>query len=146
MKKVLGLVMMLLVALGVTACGGETTATTTTTAGTSTTVSTSATTTTTTAQQTVDLVINVAGENDKRLFTYLQANPLEMPDGKIINSGDLKPMWQYVETRINLNITDVAVAGQRPTDMIDSRRREPIQRRRHLWRTQPRPTHYERRS
>lgn len=67
----------------------------------------------------VALKTSVAGENDKRLFTYLQAEPLEMPDGKIINSGDLKPMWQFVESQLKLDLTDTATPGQKPKDMFD---------------------------
>ncbi len=67
----------------------------------------------------IALTTSVAGENDKRLFTYLQAEPLEMPDGKIINSGDLKPMWQYVEEQLDLDLTDIATPGQKPKDMFD---------------------------
>ncbi len=70
-------------------------------------------------EEAVALTTNVAGENDKRLFTYLQAEPLEMPDGSIINSGDLKPMWQYVESELNLELTDAATPGQKPADMFD---------------------------
>jgi len=141
MKKVLGLFLVLIVSFGLAACTGETTTgaatttaattaqttttgvgTTTTGAGTTTTgaaTTTAAVTTTTALEEPVELTINVAGENDKRLFTYLQANPLEMPDGSIINNGDLKPMWQYVEDELNLIIDDVAVAGQSPATMFD---------------------------
>jgi hypothetical protein len=138
MKKVLGFMLLTLIAIGLAACQGVTTIPTTTalpttttggstttaqtTTGSGTTTTPAATTTTTTVtipEEPIDLVINVAGENDKRLFTYLQANPLEMPDGTIIDSGDLKPMWQYVESELNIVIDDVATPGQRPADMFD---------------------------
>ncbi len=140
MKKVLGLFLVLIVSFGLAACTGATTTaavvtttaattagttaagTTTTAAGTTTTgagTTTAAATTTTAQAEPVELTIKVAGENDKRLFTYLQANPLEMPDGTFINNGDLKPMWQYIENELNLVIDDIAVGGQSPADMFD---------------------------
>ncbi|MBN2504635.1 MAG: hypothetical protein JXB20_04760 [Bacilli bacterium] len=137
MKKVLGFMLLTAFAFGFVACQGTTTTvptttqTTTTAAGTTTTGTTTnagtttqssagtTTTTTTATEPPVDLVINVAGENDKRLFTYLQANPLEMPDGTIIDSGDLKPLWQYIQNEVNIEIDDVATPGQKPADMFD---------------------------
>lgn len=97
MKKLFSLFVVLLISLGLIACGDNEP----------------------TEEETIALTVNVAGENDKRLFTYLQAEPLEMPDGTIINSGDLKPLWQYIEKEVNIDITDVATPGQSPQDMFD---------------------------
>lgn len=69
--------------------------------------------------ETVVLKTRVAGEQAYRLFTYYQSNPLIMPDGTIINNGDLKPVWQYVENQLNIDIQDQAVANQKTKDMFD---------------------------
>ncbi len=63
--------------------------------------------------------VNMSGENDKRLLTYLHANSLEMPGGKTIKNGDLKPMWQYVAEQTKVVIKDTATPGQKPADMMD---------------------------
>lgn len=97
MKKSLLLVLALVATLVLAACGDKTP----------------------TDDETILLKINMAAENDKRLMTYLQANPLEMPDGSVINSGDLKPLWQMIETALNIDIQDNAIPGQRSADMFD---------------------------
>lgn len=67
----------------------------------------------------VALKTSFADQNTQRRFTYEQSNPLVMPDGSTITTGQLKPTWQFVEDQLNLDITDVSTPGQRPTDMFD---------------------------
>ncbi|WP_025724496.1 hypothetical protein [Acholeplasma granularum] len=67
----------------------------------------------------VAIKTSFADQNTQRRFTYEQSNPLVMPDGKTITTGELKPTWQFVESQLNLDITDVSTPGQRPVDMFD---------------------------
>lgn len=95
MKKIYNLLFVIVMLFTITACNGKT------------------------EEETVMLKTNFAGENDKRTFTYLQANPLTMPDGTVINSGDLKPVWQYIEKQLNIDINDVANASTKAQDTFD---------------------------
>ncbi len=96
MKKIYSFIFVVVMLLGLAACGGG---------GSSETV--------------VELKTNFAGENDKRTFTYLQGNPLTMPDGTVISSGDLKPVWQHIEKTLNIDINDVANASTKAQDTFD---------------------------
>ena len=49
--------------------------------------------------------VNFAAEN--RLFRYTHATPLVMPNESVIRAGDLKPFWQWVERRLNIQLDDV---------------------------------------
>lgn len=64
------------------------------------------------------LKINFAVGNNNRTLTYNNPNPLTMPDGKVIKAGDLKPMWQYIEGKLNIDISDVTTQDQKAADMI----------------------------
>ena len=55
-----------------------------------------------------ELDINFALGNNQRTITYNQPTPLEQPDGSVINQGQLKPTWQYIQSQLlvaALNIT-----------------------------------------
>lgn len=68
----------------------------------------------------VDLKVNFACGNKSRTITYNQESPLTMPDGTVITSGMLKPVWAYVGEKMNANITDVTTQDQKATEMIDT--------------------------
>ncbi len=65
------------------------------------------------------LKINFAMGNNARTMTYQQANPLTLPDGKVITQGDLKPTWQYIESQLGFDIIDVTIQDQKSSEMID---------------------------
>lgn len=65
-----------------------------------------------------ELKINFAVGNLNRTITYNNGDLLEMPDGKVITAGDLKPMWQYIEKSLKVDITDVTKQDQKATDMM----------------------------
>ncbi len=44
---------------------------------------------------------------------------MELPDGKVVVQGDLKPTWQYFQEQMGFSITDVAVQDQKASEMID---------------------------
>lgn len=96
MKKVFGLLMVLMLGLVLVACGGG--------GG---------------ERPNVELKTSFADANTQRRFTYEQSNPLEMPDGTIVTAGDLKPTWQYIEKELNVTINDVSTPGERPIDMFE---------------------------
>jgi hypothetical protein len=66
-----------------------------------------------------DLKINFATGNNQRTITYNQATPLKLPDGKVVSQGELKPVWQELETRLGVNFEDVTIQDQQPNEMID---------------------------
>ena len=68
----------------------------------------------------VPLKFNLAYGNKSRTMTYGQESPLTMPDGTVVTSGMLKPMWSYVETQMNSKFTDVTVQDQKATEMIQT--------------------------
>lgn len=65
-----------------------------------------------------NLKINYAVGNNLRTLTYNQSTPITMPDGTVISSGDLKPMWQYVSDQLGFSIEDVAVQNQTGDEMM----------------------------
>ena len=54
--------------------------------------------------------INYVAEN--RFFRYTHSSPLTMPDGTIIKTGDLKPFWQWVEQKLNIELDDVTTQAK----------------------------------
>ena len=67
----------------------------------------------------VSLKINYAAGNKSRTITYNQESPLTLPDGTVYTAGMLKPMWDYVETALNCELTDITTQDQKATEMID---------------------------
>ena len=65
------------------------------------------------------LKINYAAGNKSRTITYNQESPLTLPDGTVYTAGMLKPMWDYVETALNCELTDITTQDQKATEMID---------------------------
>lgn len=65
-----------------------------------------------------NIKINFAMGNIKRTLTYQQDDPLTTPSGLVINKGDLKPVWQYIQDRLGFSIEDVAIQTQKASDMI----------------------------
>ena len=65
------------------------------------------------------LDINFALGNNQRTVTYNQPTPLELPDGIVINQGQLKPTWQYIQSQLGLTINDVTIQDQSSSEMID---------------------------
>jgi hypothetical protein len=65
------------------------------------------------------LNVSFAMGNNLRTLTYNQATPLELPDGTVITQGDLKPSWQYFESQLGIDITDITIQDQRASDMLD---------------------------
>ncbi len=63
--------------------------------------------------------MNIALGNSERTITYNQNDPLTMPDGTIINNGDLKPVWQNYEEVLNIKFDDVTVQDQKATEMLE---------------------------
>ena len=63
--------------------------------------------------------VNFAMGNNQRTITYQQATPLELPDGTVITQGVLKPMWQYVEQQLGIQLNDVTIQDQSSSEMID---------------------------
>lgn len=64
------------------------------------------------------LKMNLAYGDTKKTLTYDMSSPITMPDGTVVSSGDLKPMWQYVEKQLNIDIQDVTVQSQKASEMI----------------------------
>ncbi len=67
----------------------------------------------------VGLTMNVALGNTQRTLTYNQSTPLVMPDGSTISSGEIKPMWQYVEGELNIKFNDITIQDQKAVEMVD---------------------------
>ncbi|MFI3254610.1 MAG: hypothetical protein R3Y63_09780 [Eubacteriales bacterium] len=68
----------------------------------------------------VDLKVSIAFGNTSRTISYGQSNPLTLSDGTVVTNGDLKPVWQYVQGRLNVKITDALGAqGEAATDMLN---------------------------
>jgi hypothetical protein len=68
--------------------------------------------------ETLDFKINFVMGSTQRTMTYNQANPMTMPDGSIITSGDLKPVWQAIAKNVNITIDDVSIQDQKGGEMI----------------------------
>lgn len=68
----------------------------------------------------VGLKINYAVGNKSRTITYNQESPLNLPDGTTVTAGMLKPVWQFLEKELNVDITDVTTQDQKTIEMIDT--------------------------
>ncbi len=68
----------------------------------------------------VELKFNFAVGNKSRTMTYNQESPLTLPDGTVVSAGMLKPMWSYVEEKLNSTFTDVTVQDIKSSDMIQT--------------------------
>lgn len=66
-----------------------------------------------------ELDINFALGNNQRTITYNQPTPLEQPDGTVINQGQLKPTWQYIQSELGMTFNDVTIQDQSSGEMID---------------------------
>lgn len=66
----------------------------------------------------VTLKVNFGTGNKDRTMTYNKADPLTLMDGTVITAGNLKPMWQYIGEKLNINFQDVTVQDQKATDLI----------------------------
>ncbi|GEM02358.1 hypothetical protein SAMN05421839_13018 [Halolactibacillus halophilus] len=66
-----------------------------------------------------NLKINYAIGNNQRTLTYNQSNPLELPDGTVVSSGELKPTWQHIQSEMGFSIEDVAVQDQTGEEMME---------------------------
>ena len=71
------------------------------------------------AAMAAELKINFALGNNQRTITYNQPTPLEQPDGTVINQGQLKPTWQYIQSELGMTFTDVTIQDQSSGEMID---------------------------
>lgn len=65
------------------------------------------------------LTINFATGNSLTTLTYNTGTPLTLPDGSYYTNGQLKPVWQYISNKLDLNLTDVSTAGQTAPNMIE---------------------------
>ncbi|MEM8857189.1 MAG: hypothetical protein AAGD96_02650 [Chloroflexota bacterium] len=65
------------------------------------------------------LDINFALGNNQRTITYNQPTPLEQPDGNVINQGQLKPTWQYIQSELGMTFNDVTIQDQSSGEMIE---------------------------
>lgn len=65
------------------------------------------------------LNINFALGNNQRTITYNQPTPLEQPDGTVINQGQLKPTWQYIQSQLGMSFNDVTIQDQSSGEMIE---------------------------
>ena len=54
---------------------------------------------------TTDLTIHFSDGSAQGGIQYAQGNPLTLPNGTTVTSGQLKPMWQMVEDLVDLRIT-----------------------------------------
>lgn len=66
-----------------------------------------------------NLRINFAMGNNQRTITYQQATPLTMADGTVISQGALKPVWQYIQDRMDFTLEDVTIQDQKAAEMLD---------------------------
>ncbi len=64
------------------------------------------------------VTMNLAYGNEKKTLTYQVSTPITMQDGTVVSKGDLKPMWQYVEKKLGVDIQDVANQTQKSSDMM----------------------------
>ncbi len=65
------------------------------------------------------LKINFTQGNSQRHISYQQSSPLTMPDGTVVNNGDLKPVWQQIEKDLEMKIEDASQSAQKGNEMID---------------------------
>lgn len=67
------------------------------------------------------LKISFAMGNVSRTMTYQKSEPLTLPNGTVINQGDLKANWQYIEKELGFRIEDVVdPQKERASSMISS--------------------------
>ena len=64
------------------------------------------------------LRLHLSYGDTKKTLTYNMSSPITMPDGTVVSSGDLKPMWQYVEEQLGIEIEDVAPQQEKAQEMI----------------------------
>lgn len=67
-----------------------------------------------------ELKFNLAYGNSTRTMTYLQTDPLELPDGGYITSGNLKPVWRDISANMGIRFTDVTTPAQSAAQMIQT--------------------------
>jgi hypothetical protein len=91
-RKLLSLIVVFVAVLALTACGGK--------------------------EKSSTLKVNFAVGNNQRTFTYNHSDPLEFPDGTTVTAGELKPMWQYIEQQLDIDLEDVTTQDQKSSDMI----------------------------
>lgn len=70
--------------------------------------------------QHVAIKINYAAGNKSRTITYNQESPMTLPDGTVVIAGMLKPTWNYMQTALNCDISDVTLQDQKASEMIDT--------------------------
>lgn len=64
--------------------------------------------------------IDVAHVHNNRLtLTYNNATPITMPDGSVVNQGDLKPIWQYISDQVGVQVNDVALQDAAASEYIE---------------------------
>ncbi len=64
------------------------------------------------------LTINLAYGNSNRGLIYNQNNPITLPDGTIVSNGDLKPVWQYIEKELDIEIIVDGSSATSASDMM----------------------------
>ncbi|WP_058485791.1 type 2 periplasmic-binding domain-containing protein [Defluviitalea phaphyphila] len=63
--------------------------------------------------------LNIALGNNQRTITYQQSTPLELPSGKVVTQGELKPTWQYIQEQLGITLNDVTVQDQSASEMLE---------------------------
>lgn len=64
--------------------------------------------------------LNIALGNNQRTITYQQSTPLKLPDGRVITQGELKPVWQFIQDKLGIQLNDITVQDQRASEMMDT--------------------------
>lgn len=64
------------------------------------------------------LSINLAYGNANRGLLYNQNTPITLQDGTTVSSGDLKPVWQYIEKELSIDITVDGSSANKSADMM----------------------------
>ena len=70
--------------------------------------------------ETTPLKFNLAYGNKSRTMTYNQSAPLTLSNGEVITAGMLKPMWSYLEAKLNSKFTDVTLQDATAANMIQT--------------------------
>jgi putative aldouronate transport system substrate-binding protein len=65
----------------------------------------------------LDIVYNI--DDSLATLTYPHNTPLELPDGQVITTGDLKPIWQHWGDTLGFQINDAAIQDQTTEEMIE---------------------------
>jgi len=66
----------------------------------------------------VPLKVNLCNGDSGNTITYNQSQPITLSDGTVVTAGNLKPVWSYMGTKLNVAFEDVALQDAKAIDMM----------------------------